>query len=1647
MTFGINYSTLSTIHHTAIERTPDERRETIEYAKALFTGPIKGFSELWETVKDPIGNFLYPISELAYDAVIINAGQDHFDPYQNEVSTYVSRDSEAYQEALNRMHLRVEGLKQAGQHFNKDFNKASGPERLEMSLALGTTVLAPGWILKGAQAASAYARLGTLNPPMKFHNVLNDISHPERFFNFQSADIRKIVGPKNFLYVIDEQGTLLIGSQRTSPFLRNGMAVTHIHHPDLARLKPIYAGGDFLVRDGQVITITNKSGHYLPYGDHLKGLVENTFVKNKFPEALGKYKDVSGDFHDLLRWGPITSQAPRITLSPSPIGVAVGSLTAMNHRFSLSNTSSGYSRFYFSSLFNAAWASESSPLLNDRMHIEQVKKVLQEEENSPEDKVKKAKNVEQHIKQMDNPETAMEMLSPSEKRQMKDLAESSQNVFYPKFGDSVNTLVDHLNAIIDPFSLVKATQQRDEATSLGQQALPFLHTAFNIFQFINPKEAQKTSDIIQNGGQVLQGLAGIADVLLEVGIAGIAEVGFSVASGQFLLGFAGLLKIFQGSGEKDNNEAFMKMFYFLSNQISRLHEDLIEGFRTQGIALGIVDSHLLNGVLRIMTLMSQGQMETAILFDQIKRIIYIDNIYIQEVKKLVEIQARYHIQQQILDADWRETRHKVLSQCKSHAVSMSASDFIKAMDQIDFALKKTQQDGIARASEVHMTEHGKVYSLLTHANSRVQGQPRSITDNFRLHVEQNLHLLVSYLSSLSLITEWELPLSCKKSFFGECNRQGFMLQQQAVRFPPQDALYNPAALYDLAEAAQTLLKTYRKTPFYLGVPEEPTRTILSSLSDGIEAIESLFKELANPQLIGRLIDHYISDLEGFSNLIQQFQEHAIIKYYGENILPRLSKELQKNSLALTAMNSQQPGNFFIKTGPNWFGFLWSHWWDEPYRWSPQGWNQLSNKAGSPSFTPNNRINAAKDLYQQSHQQRAEQTYQKRIDEMQTKSALIEERAQIRNPDFRRVVINFILYDNVTLPEWEAIPYQFLNDIMPLTVSKWHLKQLPKAAFAGHALGSGDLQFTWQQFNNSHIQIKAVVQSKTNRLTDITVLFNQTIPLISTAANFGLLESLYYTWFGGKVPTGPCGEFDLDLNRYHVNGYQDYADYCAGKARYDCPTDNWKGCHYPGWRATICFPYTDEATGLLGDASESKPDSFELHPISTLSDSLKAELEAGVKRKTKQIRRQIVSDLSTILSSGTTKSTEADPDMPEDLAAGLIPSYNKLSLNGRVLKMILSLFVNSNDLDVDTSWPNIFEGEDILRELDQYNGHHVFLSTQLKRNAEQLRKLKPNIRKAIREKSIREKPSEQYPFIHFKADFQQYLEEIQNQHLIPNIISESKPQNLYQLSQITPYLAESSIDLQRKLLAINPTLAPYLPAAKEKQLPASQEKSDNTPDPIEKSQTNSADRARAFSFSWPSFSTMYRAASETVAKTIEWVQGKQASSESFFPPRDFTDRQVSTWKERSYETDFVRKPGYSTFLQPLSGCEKLNIVEVMAKLFIIHNLPWNREKPLTLAEKDQLKKMKQEIAELDQFFTDAHEEFQHLEETGLMKNEYAEITKLLKETKEQIRVSLKKGKISSSTKLEIEQGIDYLNKSQFNFLLNDSLNVMEVPDEG
>lgn len=213
----------------------------------------------------------------------------------SHLQTVVNQHPQLYLDARGRMESRIESAKQGC----IDFANASIDQQVEVISHTISSFYLPGAMIRGFQTIRNLERFGVTNPPL-FHTDVGGelVMSYSNFRKYNAEYIRNVKDWEIMQYVVTKDNQLIITpTTAMQPFNRTPGSVgiewmsDQIFHSDMAQLKPVYAAGDLVVRDGKIIQIDNRSGHYHPGGEHMGGLIEKVLADNGFSESIGKYAD------------------------------------------------------------------------------------------------------------------------------------------------------------------------------------------------------------------------------------------------------------------------------------------------------------------------------------------------------------------------------------------------------------------------------------------------------------------------------------------------------------------------------------------------------------------------------------------------------------------------------------------------------------------------------------------------------------------------------------------------------------------------------------------------------------------------------------------------------------------------------------------------------------------------------------------------------------------------------------------------------------------------------------------------------------------------------------------------------------------------------------------------------------------------------------------------------------------------------------------------------------------------------------------------------------------------------------------------------------------------------------------------------------
>ena len=201
----------------------------------------------------------------------------------------IEKNPQLYLDSSQRMQNRIDSVKSSV----KDFVSAPLESQIESLSAMGTSIIVPYSIIKEVKYLQNVKKFGVGNPP-EFH-PLGSANLDYKIKTFAIDETRKLKGLNDMIYVYTVDNELLISKTFQKTFDRtlfdpmmadkSGGFNIQVLHPELAKLRPVYAAGEVIINEGKIIELTNFSGHYQPTGFHLATTVENAFKKAGYTEV------------------------------------------------------------------------------------------------------------------------------------------------------------------------------------------------------------------------------------------------------------------------------------------------------------------------------------------------------------------------------------------------------------------------------------------------------------------------------------------------------------------------------------------------------------------------------------------------------------------------------------------------------------------------------------------------------------------------------------------------------------------------------------------------------------------------------------------------------------------------------------------------------------------------------------------------------------------------------------------------------------------------------------------------------------------------------------------------------------------------------------------------------------------------------------------------------------------------------------------------------------------------------------------------------------------------------------------------------------------------------------------------------------------
>jgi hypothetical protein len=330
------------------------------------------------------------------------------------------------------------------------------------------------------------------------------------------------------------------------------------------------------------------------------------------------------------------------------------------------------------------------------------------------------------------------------------------------FKQQLEEIFTAIAAVSDHSTFRAAYEHRPE--TIG--AVPALHTAFQIFAFFDARTASQISSAVKSESAIIDGAKGLHAALKGAGgLSGLLSAGFSVSVGDFLGGVSGLLGLL-GGGEGDAIAALAdalqamltEMMRCISAQLHRLHEDMLEGFRSHAIALNIVDLYVIRGSVLLEQQLQLADRKSEAHFTTLMHVLATHTTSLQSVLHSLKTNERYHMVHQIDDSGWSELLSKVRVTCRSG--QMSAAKLEEGVAEIATKLEMVREHAVARANSIDrsdLEQLEKAFAAVSYrlgssaasstGSSKFQTQPQPALN---LATEQHIRELL-YLASIAFI--------------------------------------------------------------------------------------------------------------------------------------------------------------------------------------------------------------------------------------------------------------------------------------------------------------------------------------------------------------------------------------------------------------------------------------------------------------------------------------------------------------------------------------------------------------------------------------------------------------------------------------------------------------------------------------------------------------------------------------------------------------------------------------------------------------------------------------------------------------------------------------------------------------------------------
>jgi ankyrin repeat protein len=280
-----------------------------QYAMAVVRGSGRAIQGIVDTVLHPIDNMVVPILDLVHDSAVIIARHTPVPPIDPHgisgdtayLRNLIEQRPEIYHASVARMERRLQNLQTQLGYL---VFEAPGPEKVEALVTMGLSIYVPAKLFTATQQIVSNVRAFGAPLPLRYHPEISGAAWLEAR-PVRSLSINKIRGMQHeyLNYVIDNNRNLIITLQEYD-------------HWHLGHNRHVYAAGDIEVHNGRLTFVDNRSGSYLPQGEHISNLVERTLVKNGYYESHGIYSDHFESMKNFEKqFGPMTSRSSDVPVT------------------------------------------------------------------------------------------------------------------------------------------------------------------------------------------------------------------------------------------------------------------------------------------------------------------------------------------------------------------------------------------------------------------------------------------------------------------------------------------------------------------------------------------------------------------------------------------------------------------------------------------------------------------------------------------------------------------------------------------------------------------------------------------------------------------------------------------------------------------------------------------------------------------------------------------------------------------------------------------------------------------------------------------------------------------------------------------------------------------------------------------------------------------------------------------------------------------------------------------------------------------------------------------------------------------------------------------------------------------------------------